>query len=164
MVFSSTLFLFRFLPIIMILYFLAPGRMKNILLLLGSLIFYAWGEPIYVLLMLFSTISDYIHGRIIGRARSKGIKKLFLVSSIVVNLGVLCFFKYADFLVGTINQLAGTNIPLLNLPLPIGISFYTFQTMSYSIDVYRGQVKVQKNLLDFAVFVTMFPLLYLTSL
>ena len=157
MVFSSTLFLFRFLPIIMILYFLAPGRMKNILLLLGSLIFYAWGEPVYILLMLFSTISDYLHGRIIGRARSKGIKKLFLVSSIVVNLGVLCFFKYADFLVGTINQLAGTNIPLLNLPLPIGISFYTFQTMSYSIDVYRGQVKVQKNLLDFAVFVTMFP-------
>lgn len=157
MVFSSTLFLFRFLPIIMILYFLAPGRMKNILLLLGSLIFYAWGEPVYVLLMLFSTISDYLHGRAIGRARSKGIKKVFLVSSIVVNLGVLCFFKYADFLVGTINQLAGTNIPLLNLPLPIGISFYTFQTMSYSIDVYRGQVKVQKNLLDFAVFVTMFP-------
>lgn len=157
MVFSSTLFLFRFLPIIMILYFLAPGRMKNILLLLGSLIFYAWGEPVYVLLMLFSTISDYLHGMIIGRARSKGIKKVFLVSSIVVNLGVLCFFKYADFLVGTINQLAGTNIPLLNLPLPIGISFYTFQTMSYSIDVYKGQVKVQKNLLDFAVFVTMFP-------
>jgi len=157
MVFSSTLFLFRFLPIIMILYFLAPGRTKNVLLLLGSLIFYAWGEPIYVLLMLFSTISDYLHGIIIGRARSKGIKKLFLVSSIVVNLGVLCFFKYADFLVGTINQLAGTQIPLLNLPLPIGISFYTFQTMSYSIDVYRGQVKVQKNLLDFAVFVTMFP-------
>lgn len=157
MVFSSTLFLFRFLPIIMILYFLAPGRMKNILLLLGSLIFYAWGEPVYVLLMLFSTISDYFHGRVIGRARSKGIKKVFLISSIVVNLGVLCFFKYADFLVGTINQLAGTNIPLLNLPLPIGISFYTFQTMSYSIDVYRGQVKVQKNLLDFAVFVTMFP-------
>ncbi len=157
MVFSSTLFLFRFLPIIMILYFLAPGRTKNVLLLLGSLIFYAWGEPIYVLLMLFSTISDYLHGRAIGRARSKGMKKALLVSSIVINLGVLCFFKYADFLVGTVNQLAGTQIPLLNLPLPIGISFYTFQTMSYSIDVYRGQAKVQKNLLDFAVFVTMFP-------
>lgn len=157
MVFSSTLFLFRFLPIIMILYFLAPGRMKNILLLLGSLIFYAWGEPIYVLLMLFSTISDYLHGRAIGKARSKGLKKLLLISSIVINLGVLGFFKYADFLIGAVNQVAGTQIPLLNLPLPIGISFYTFQTMSYSIDVYRGQVKVQKNLLDFAVFVTMFP-------
>ena len=157
MVFSSTLFLFRFLPIIMILYFLAPGRTKNVLLLLGSLFFYAWGEPVYVLLMLFSTISDYLHGMAIGKARSKGIKKVFLVSSIIVNLGVLSFFKYADFLIGTVNQVAGTQIPLLNLPLPIGISFYTFQTMSYSIDVYRGQVKVQKNLLDFAVFVTMFP-------
>ena len=157
MVFSSTLFLFRFLPIIMILYFLAPGRTKNVLLLLGSLIFYAWGEPIYVLLMLFSTVSDYLHGRAIGKARSKMVKQIFLVSSIIVNLSVLGFFKYADFLVGTINQLTGSQIPLLNLPLPIGISFYTFQTMSYSIDVYRGNAKVQKNLLDFAVFVTMFP-------
>lgn len=157
MVFSSTLFLFRFLPIIVILYFLAPGRMKNVLLLLGSLIFYAWGEPVYILLMLFSTISDYLHGRFIGRTRGKTLKKVFLISSILVNLGVLGFFKYADFLVGTFNQLAGTELPLLNLPLPIGISFYTFQTMSYSIDVYRGRAKVQKNLLDFAVFVTMFP-------
>jgi len=157
MVFSSTLFLFRFLPIIMILYFLAPGRAKNALLLLGSLFFYAWGEPVYVLLMLFSTISDYLHGLIIDKVRGRGVKKVFLASSIFVNLGVLGFFKYADFLIGTINQLAGTQIPLLNLPLPIGISFYTFQTMSYSIDVYRGKVKVQKNLLDFAVFVTMFP-------
>ena len=157
MVFSSTLFLFRFIPIIMILYFLTPGRTKNVLLLLGSLIFYAWGEPIYVLLMLFSTVSDYLHGRAIGKARSKMIKQIFLVSSIIVNLGVLGFFKYADFLVGTINQLTGSQIPLMNLPLPIGISFYTFQTMSYSIDLYRGNAKVQKNLLDFAVFVTMFP-------
>ena len=157
MVFSSTLFLFRFLPIITILYFWAPGRTKNVLLLLGSLIFYAWGEPIYVLLMLFSTISDYLHGRAIGKARSKEIKKIFLVSSIIINLGVLGFFKYADFLIGVVNQAAGLQIPLLNLPLPIGISFYTFQTMSYSIDVYRGNAKVQKNLLDFAVFVTLFP-------
>ena len=157
MVFSSTLFLFRFLPIIMILYFLAPGRTKNVLLLLGSLIFYAWGEPIYVLLMLFSTISDYLHSRAIGKARSKGVKKLLVTSAIIVNLGVLGFYKYADFFIGAVNQVAGTQIPLLNLPLPIGISFYTFQTMSYSIDVYRGQAKVQKNLLDFAVFVTMFP-------
>ncbi len=157
MVFSSTLFLFRFLPIIMILYFLAPGRTKNVLLLLGSLIFYAWGEPIYVVLMLFSTVSDYLHGRAMEKVRSKGVKKLLVTSSIIINLGVLGFFKYADFLIGTVNQIAGTRIPLLNLPLPIGISFYTFQTMSYSIDVYRGNAKVQKNLLDFAVFVTMFP-------
>lgn len=157
MVFSSTLFLFRFLPIIMILYFLAPGRMKNILLLLGSLIFYAWGEPVYVLLMLFSTVSDYLHGRAIGKARSKAGRRLLLFSAVIINLAVLGFFKYADFLIGAVNQLAGTQFPLLNLPLPIGISFYTFQTMSYSIDVYRGRAKVQKNLLDFAVFVTMFP-------
>lgn len=157
MVFSSTLFLFRFLPIFIILYFIAPGRMKNLILFLGSLIFYAWGEPVYVGLMLFSTISDYLHGRAIGICKKQGTKTFFLVSSIIVNLAVLGFFKYADFLIQTVNTVAGTNIPLLNLPLPIGISFYTFQTMSYSIDCYRGQVKVQKNLLDFAVFVTMFP-------
>ncbi|MBQ7776251.1 MAG: MBOAT family protein [Lachnospiraceae bacterium] len=157
MVFSSTLFLFRFLPIFVILYFVAPGRMKNFILFLGSLIFYAWGEPVYVGLMLFSTLSDYLHGLAIGACKKQGTKKFFLVTSVLINLGVLGFFKYADFLIQSVNTLAGTNIPLLNLPLPIGISFYTFQTMSYSIDCYRGQVKVQKNLLDFAVFVTMFP-------
>lgn len=157
MVFSSTLFLFRFLPIFVILYFLAPGRMKNFILFLGSLIFYAWGEPVYVVLMLFSTVSDYLHGMAICACKRKGTKRFFLVSSIIVNLTVLCFFKYADFLIETANLILGTQIPLLNLPLPIGISFYTFQTMSYSIDCYRGEVKVQKNLLDFAVFVTMFP-------
>lgn len=157
MVFSSTLFLFRFLPIFMIIYFVAPGRMKNIILLLGSLIFYAWGEPVYVGLMLFSTVSDYLHGLAIGACKKQGMKRLFLVTSILINLGVLGFFKYADFLIQSINTFAGTHIPLLNLPLPIGISFYTFQTMSYSIDCYRGQVRVKKNFLDFAVFVTMFP-------
>ena len=157
MVFSSTLFVFRFLPIFFILYYVAPGRMKNFILFLGSLIFYAWGEPVYVGLMLFSTVSDYLHGRAIGACKRKSTKTVLLVSSIVINLAVLGFFKYADFLIQTVNVAAGTNIPLLNLPLPIGISFYTFQTMSYSIDCYRGQVKVQKNLLDFAVFVTMFP-------
>ena len=157
MVFSSTLFLFRFLPIFMILYFVAPGRMKNFILFFGSLVFYAWGEPIYVCLMLFSTISDYLHGLAIGASHSKAVRRGLLISSIIINLGLLCFFKYADFLVGSINGAFGLNIPLLNLPLPIGISFYTFQTMSYTIDVYRGEVKVQKNLLDFAVFVSLFP-------
>ena len=157
MVFSSVLFLFRFLPIFMICYFVAPQRMKNFILLLGSLFFYAWGEPVYVLLMLFSTVSDYIHGRLIDRYRGKRAAKGFLGSSILINLLVLGFFKYADFLIGTINGLAGTAIPLFDLPLPIGISFYTFQTMSYSIDVYTGRAKVQKNLLDFGVFVSMFP-------
>lgn len=141
MVFSSVIFLFRFLPVFFFVYYLVPGRMKNFILLLGSLFFYAWGEPVYVSLMLFSTVSDYIHGRLIDRYRGRIAAKAFLVSSIVINLLLLGFFKYSN----------------LNLPLPIGISFYTFQTMSYSIDVYRGEAKVQKNILDFGVFVTMFP-------
>ncbi len=157
MVFSSTIFLFRFLPIFFILYFLVPGRMKNIILLLGSLFFYAWGEPVYVLLMLFSTVSDYVHGRILENLRKKDLRWLVLASSVIINLLVLGFFKYADFLVQTINNLAGTSYPLMNLPLPIGISFYTFQTMSYTIDCYRGKVKPQRDFLDFAVFVSMFP-------
>ena len=157
MVFSSVLFLFRFLPIFMICYFAAPQRMKNIILLLGSLFFYAWGEPVYILLMLFSTVSDYIHGRLIDAYRGRMASKVFLISSIIVNLGILCFFKYADSLIQAINSAAGIRIPYPDLALPIGISFYTFQTMSYSIDVYRDQAKVQKNLLDFAVYVTMFP-------
>ncbi|MCM1112350.1 MAG: MBOAT family protein [Muribaculum sp.] len=157
MVFSSILFLFRFLPFFMICYFLAPGRVKNLVLLLGSLIFYAWGEPVYVALMLFSTASDYIHGRLIGAKRGTRTADVWLFSSLAVNLALLGFFKYADFLIISVNRLAGTSLPLLHLGLPIGISFYTFQTMSYTIDVYRGEAKVQKNLLDFAVFVTMFP-------
>lgn len=157
MVFSSTLFLFRFLPIFMILYFMAPGRMKNFILLLGSLLFYAWGEPVYVGLMLFSTISDYLHGLAIGACRKQSWKRVWLITSILINLGVLGFFKYADFLIESTNRFVGTNIELLHLPLPIGISFYTFQTMSYTIDCYKGQVKPQKNFLDFTVFVTMFP-------
>ncbi len=157
MIFSSVMFLFRFLPLFVIGYFLVPGRMKNIILLFGSLFFYAWGEPVYVLLMLFSILSDYVHGRLIEHNRGGRAARLFLISSIVINLLLLSFFKYADFLIQLINQLTGASIPLLELPLPIGISFYTFQTMSYSIDVYRGEVKAQKNLLDFAVFVTMFP-------
>lgn len=157
MVFSSVIFLFRFLPLFMICYFVAPRRIKNFILFLGSLFFYAWGEPVYVVLMLFSTVSDYIHGRLINRYRGTKKAKCFLISSIVINLGLLGFFKYADFLIHTVNAVAGTAIPLLHLPLPIGISFYTFQTMSYSIDVYRGEAEMQKNLLDFGVFVTMFP-------
>lgn len=157
MVFSSILFLFRFLPLFMIMYFLAPGRMKNVILFLGSLVFYAWGEPVYICLMLFSTLSDYLHGRAIDSCKRKSVRQALLFSSIVINLTVLGFFKYADFLIGTMNSLLGLDIPLLDLPLPIGISFYTFQTMSYTIDCYRRKTKVQKNLLDFAVYVTMFP-------
>ncbi len=122
---------------------MAPGRMKNVILLIGSLIFYAWGEPVYILLMLFSTIVDYSLGRIIGYAYSRSdttLAKLALISSVAINIGILIFFKYSGL-----------------VPLPIGVSFYTFQTMSYTIDCYRKEIKVQKNILDFAVFVTMFP-------
>jgi len=163
MVFSSVIFLFRFLPAFMILYFVVPSRgrasqrMKNFILFLGSLVFYAWGEPVYVLLMLFSTAVDYSHGRLLEHFRGKKAAKAVLLSSVLINLGVLGFFKYADFLIQTVNGLTGADFPLLHLPLPIGISFYTFQTMSYTIDVYRGEAKVQKNLLDFGVYVTMFP-------
>ena len=157
MVFSSVFFLFRFLPIFMILYFLVPKRMRNLILFLGSLIFYAWGEPVYVVLMLFSTVVDYVNGMLIGKSYGTKKAKIPLVASVVINLSVLCFFKYSDFLIQTVNSLAGISLPLLNLPLPIGISFYTFQTMSYTIDVYRGEAKVQKNILDFGTYVTMFP-------
>lgn len=141
MVFSSVLFLFRFLPIFFICYFVAPKRMRNLILFFGSLIFYAWGEPVYVILMLFSTVSDYVHGLLIEHYRDRPFAKAFLASSIFINLGMLGFFKYSG----------------LSLPLPIGISFYTFQTMSYTIEVYRKEVEAQHNFLDFGVFVTMFP-------
>jgi len=131
--------------------------MRNIILFLGSLVFYAWGEPVYVLLMLFSTLTDYLHGRLIGASKSRRVARGLMISSIVINLGLLGFFKYSDFLIGTVNWLLGSSIPLPELPLPIGISFYTFQTMSYTIDCYRGEAKVQKNILDFGVYVTMFP-------
>ena len=157
MVFSSVLFLFRFLPIFMICYFLVPRKMKNLVLFLGSLVFYAWGEPVYIFLMLFSTISDYVWGRLIEEYRGKDRSRIFLLCSIVINLFILGFFKYADFLMQTVNAVFGTSIPFLNLPLPIGISFYTFQTMSYVIDVYRGDTKAQRNILQFGVYVTMFP-------
>ena len=157
MVFSSVLFLFRFLPIFMICYFLVPRNMKNLVLFLGSLVFYAWGEPVYIFLMLFSTISDFVWGRLIEEYRGEDRSRIFLLCSVVINLFILGFFKYADFLLQTVNTVFGTSIPLLGLPLPIGISFYTFQTMSYVIDVYRGDTKAQRNILQFGVYVTMFP-------
>lgn len=160
MIFAGFTFLYQFLPIVLIAYLLCPKQFRNGLLFLASLIFYAWGEPIYVLLMLFSTVSDYWHGRKIDAARKAGKQRAaraFLSSSIIINLALLGFFKYADWLIGMFNGVTGMHIPLLSLPLPLGISFYTFQTMSYSVDVYRGDAKVQKNILDFGMFVTLFP-------
>ena len=157
MVFSSVLFLFRFLPIFMICYFLVPRKMKNLVLFLGSLVFYAWGEPVYIFLMLFSTISDYVWGRLIEEYRGKDHSRIFLLCSIGINLFILGFFKYADFLLQTVNTVFGTSIPLLKLPLPIGISFYTFQTMSYVIDVYRGEVPAQHNFWHMLLYISFFP-------
>ncbi|MDW0114289.1 MBOAT family O-acyltransferase [Sporosarcina saromensis] len=159
MVFSSLTFLFFFLPLALILYFSCPKKMKNLVLLAVSLFFYAWGEPIYILLMIFSATVDYFHGLLIHkyRIRRTGIAKAALVSSLLVNIGILSFFKYADFLVENVNAFFGSAIQPFDLPLPIGISFYTFQTMSYSIDVYRGKVQPQRNPLTLALYVSLFP-------
>lgn len=158
MVFSSLLFLFIFLPIFLICYTLVPVVLRNLILFLGSLMFYAWGEPIYVGIMLFSTVLDYTCGRIIDRYRNHSfLPKVGLGLSLLGNLGLLGYFKYADFFIGNLNSAFGTSLELLNLALPIGISFYTFQTMSYTIDLYRGKISVQKNILTFGAYVTMFP-------
>lgn len=160
MVFSSFVFLLVFLPLILILYYISPRRLQNFVLLVASLIFYAWGEPVYVLIMLFSTVFDYTNGRLIEYFKnhgSHGKAKAALIIDICGNLGILGFFKYADFFIGNVNTVTGAGISLLHLALPIGISFYTFQTMSYTIDVYREQVSAQHNILDFATYVTLFP-------
>src|SRR5690625_2996543 len=123
-----------------------------------SLIFYAWGEPIYVLLIIFSSIADYIFGLLIARQRQHKWKaKVFLTASLIVNIGVLSFFKYANFVVENVNDLLNVNIQLLDLPLPIGISFYTFQTMSYIIDVYRGRIQAQRNVINLMMYISLFP-------
>lgn len=157
MVFSSIPFIFFFLPVFLIIYYLVPFKLKNIILLIFSLIFYAWGEPVYILLMVFSSIVDYTNGMLLKKTKSKSKRKLILIESMIVNLGLLGFFKYSDFLIENINSLFNLSIPLLKLPLPIGISFFTFQTMSYTIDVYRNEVKPEKNFLYFMTYVSMFP-------
>lgn len=158
MVFSSIPFLFFFLPVFLVLYYLLPFKYKNYLLLLFSLVFYAWGEPIYILLMVFACGVDYSNGRLIEKHRNSPLKKkILLFISIFVNLSMLGFFKYADFLIDFINYVMNLSIQPLGLELPIGISFFTFQTMSYSIDVYRDNVKVEKNFLTYLAYVSMFP-------
>lgn len=158
MVFSSIPFLFFFLPLFFLLYYLVPFRVKNYVLLVFSFLFYAWGEPIYILLMILSSIIDYSIGRLMDYYdRVPWKRTCLLCASIFANLSILGFFKYADFFVETINQIAHTSFPTLKLPLPIGISFFTFQTMSYSIDLYRREVKVEKNFFTFMTYVTMFP-------
>lgn len=158
MVFSSLVFLFYFLPIALLSYYITPRKLRNTVLLIISLLFYGWGEPIYILIMIFSFTVDYIHGLLIEKYRSDDKKaKMVLFSSIIINLGLLSFFKYYNFFINNINLVIGTNINNLSLALPIGISFYTFQTMSYTIDVYRREVFAQKNPVNLAAYVTLFP-------
>lgn len=160
MVFSSFVFLLVFFLVVMLLYFLVPGRIRNVVLLMASLLFYAWGEPIYVSIMLFSTVFDYTNGRLIEKFKKENRQtaaKVTLIIDMIGNLGILGFFKYADFVLENVNAITGAGIELLHIALPIGISFYTFQTMSYTIDVYRGVVPASRNILDFATYVTLFP-------
>ena len=154
MLFSSVTFLFFFLPLTLMLHQLMPWRWKNHVLLAASVLFYASGEPVYILLLAFSAFVDWLHGLYMTRRPGK---KWVLVSAICWNLVFLLFFKYADFLTGSINSLLGTSIPALGLSLPIGISFYTFQNMSYVVDVYRGESKAEKNFASYATYLCLFP-------
>ena len=157
MLFSSIPFLYYFLPLVILCYFLAPKSLKNGILLVFSLGFYAWGEPKYVFLMLATIGLFYGCGLAIGKAQTLIWKRVWLITSVVISLGFLAVFKYADFFIGSFNAATGLSVPLLHLALPIGISFYTFQSLSYTLDVYRGNVPVQKNPISFGAYVTLFP-------
>ena len=158
MVFSSILFIFRFLPIAIILYFLTPNKFKNLTLLFLSLIFYSWGEPKYFLIMIASIFVDYLVSRGIEKNRNnKRICIMLLSISIVFNLGMLFFFKYFNFFIENVNNILGLSLKYVNITLPLGISFYTFQTMSYTVDVFLGKVKAEKNIINFGAFVCLFP-------
>ena len=158
MVFSSILFLFRFMPAAFAIYYLVPRRFKNFTLLVLSLIFYSWGEAKYFPIMIASTVVDYTASGLIESHRdNKLICRLGLIYSVVFDLGMLGFFKYTNFFVGNLNALFGLSLPTISFVLPLGISFYTFQTMSYTIDVYLGKVKAERNIIDFGAFVVLFP-------
>ena len=156
MLFSSIPFAFYFLPAVLALYFAVPFRFKNAVLLVFSLVFYGWGEPVYLILMTLSILLGWIFGLLIGKYRGTGKATLFITLSLVTSLGLLGWFKYADFVAENLNAL-GMNVPLPQVALPIGISFYTFQILSYTIDVYRGDVPSQKSLVNFGAYVSMFP-------
>lgn len=170
MVFSTSIFIYLFLPITLLIYYITPKKGKNLIILLSGLLFYSWGEPIYVIVMLISTMIDYFAGLVMNHFEGKKLpRKICLIVSVVMNLGLLGVFKYSGFIAENINAIAGSQIIDINnmnffgidfLPmnmLPIGISFFTFQSMSYTIDLYMGNVKVQKNPISFAAFVTLFP-------
>ena len=155
MLFSSIPFLFYFLPCVLLLYAISPKKFKNFTLLVCSLVFYAWGEPRLVLLMLITVLGGYILGLLTEKFNKH--KKLFLTLAVALSLGFLGYFKYVDFFIENINLMTGLSIPLLNVALPIGISFYTFQLLSYNIDVYRGNVPAQRNFVDLATYISLFP-------
>ena len=157
MLFSSIPFLYYFLPAVMLLYFIAPKKLKNTVILLSSLFFYAWGEPRYVILMVISITIGYILGLLIEKFRGKTASKLFLAFSVLFSIGALGYFKYADFFISNFNAATGLSISLLRIALPIGISFYTFQLLSYTIDVYRGDTPAQKNPVTLAAYISLFP-------
>ncbi|MBR6230206.1 MAG: MBOAT family protein [Eubacterium sp.] len=153
MVFSSLIFLYVFLPAVLLLYYLMPRKGRNAVLLLFSLVFYAWGEPVFVIGILASVLVNYFFGIALEKHKSKGL----LALNIFLNLGYLAVFKYTGFAIGTLNHLFGLDMEVLEFALPIGISFYTFQALSYTIDVYRGKVPAGKNIIDFGAYITMFP-------
>ena len=158
MVFSSIVFLYIFLPIMLLLYFIVPSKFKNAIMILASLVFFAWGEIRYIFIMLVLAVMDFVCGKQIAKYQNNKKKKiLFLMINVIVNLGILFFFKYADFIISNINNLTGLSIPLLNIPLPIGVSFNTFQSLSYIIDVYRGTVKCEKSFYNYLTYTTLFP-------
>ena len=158
MVFSSLVFLYIFLPVVLVLYYLIPKRFRNFFLLISGLFFYAWGEPVYVFIMIASTLIDYFAGLVMSRFDNRPrIRRIALVISVIMNLSLLGFFKYSSFIIENINHIFGTDYGAPTALLPIGISFFTFQSMSYTIDLYRRKIDVQKNPVTFAAFVTMFP-------
>ena len=160
MVFSSLTFLFLFFPIVMAVYYLCPRALRNLWLLAVSLLFYAWGEPVYIKLMIASILFNYLCGlgvAALQKRQKNGWAKALLILCIAGNIGALGLFKYADLLIGTLNEITGSHMALLELALPIGISFYTFQALSYVIDVYRGTVAAQKNPITFGTYIALFP-------
>ena len=157
MLFSSIPFLYYFLPCVILLYLIAPKCLKNTVLLLASLVFYAWGEPKYVVLMVATVLLGYVFGLLIERFRGKWPAKLFLILSLAVDLGFLAYFKYADFFITNFNAVTGLSVALLHIALPVGISFYTFQILSYTVDVYRGDAKAQRNPINLATYIALFP-------
>ena len=158
MLFSSIPFLYYFLPCVVILYLLAPKPAKNSVLLLASLVFYAWGEKKLVVLMIAAILLSYIFGLLIEKYKDrKNLSRLFLILSVVTSLAMLFYYKYTDFFIYNFNAITGLSVPLLKIALPIGISFYTFQCLSYTVDVYRGDVPAQKDFIALATYVALFP-------